>query len=301
MQAQPQSTPAARIPSAHAPSIPPPVLALPALIPALPSPSVAETSGLAHDAGNLLAALGLYCDLLKVPGVLRPEHQHYATELHLISTRSAALIRRLLIAPATAPDPALPSNAERLLAPMLFRRHPEQPSDALSATPSHAVTLLSLAPVLERIAAGAATVLVTCPTSLPPLNFPSEIIERITVNLVRNAAEAIRRGQPRASSVPFSPPGAIRVTLAVIDRHLQLTVEDNGPGMSPTNVEAYLHPEPLPVGANHGLGHLIVHELTTASDGRLSIHVHPGHGTAFCLKWPLPAPPPTEPCLSVVP
>jgi len=304
MQAQPQSTLAARIPSAHAlpPSATPPPKAPSALPPALSTPSLAETSGLAHDAGNLLAALGLYCDLLKVPGVLRPEHQHYATELHLISNRSAALIRRLLVSPATpALNLTLPSNAERLLAPMLFHRRPERTSDALAATPSHAVTLLSLAPVLERIAAGAATVVVTCPTSLPPLNFPSEIIERITVNLVRNAAEAIRRGQPRASSVPFSPPGQIRVTLAVIDAHLQLTVEDNGPGMSPTNVEAYLHPEPLPVGANHGLGHLIVHELTTASDGRLSICVRPGQGTAFCLKWPLPAPPPAEACLSVVP
>jgi len=302
MHAQPQSNLASRIPSPHAllpPSVTPALKTLPA---SRPAPSLAETTGLAHDAGNLLAALGLYCDLLKVPGVLRPEHQHYATELCLISNRSAALIRRLLVSPATpALNPALPSNAERLLAPMLFHRRPERTSDALAATPSHAVTLLALAPVLERIAAGAASVVVTCPTSLPPLNFPSEIIERITVNLVRNAAEAIRRGQPRASSVPFSPPGQIRVTLAVIDAHLQLTVEDNGPGMSPTNVEAYLHPEPLPVGANHGLGHLIVHELTTASDGRLSIRVRPGQGTAFCLKWPLPAPPPAEACLSVVP
>jgi signal transduction histidine kinase len=302
MQAQPQSNLAARIPSPR--SLPPspatpPLKTHPA---SHPTPSLAETSGLAHDAGNLLAALGLYCDLLKVPGVLRPEHQHYATELRLISNRSAELIRRLLVTPiASARDLTPSSNATHLLPPKLFRRRNERRSETLAATSNHAVTLLSLAPVLDRIAAGSATVIVNCPTSLPPLNFPPEIIERITVNLVRNAAEAIRRDQARAPSVPLAPPGEIRVTLAVIDGGLQLTVEDNGPGMSPTNVEAYLHPEPLPLGASHGLGHLIVHELATASEGQLTISVRPGQGTVFCLKWPIHAPNPAEACPSDVP
>src|SRR5579875_1626651 len=61
-----------------------------------PWTSVAESSGLAHDAGNLLAALSLYCDLLSVPGVLKPEHRHYAEELHLLANRSSRLLNRLL-------------------------------------------------------------------------------------------------------------------------------------------------------------------------------------------------------------
>ena len=308
MHAQPQSNLASRIPSPHAllpSSVAPALKTLPA---SRPAPSLAETTGLAHDAGNLLAALGLYCDLLKVPGVLRPEHQHYATELCLISNRSAALIRRLLQAPiATAPDPTPYPNTPTLLPPKLFRRRNERRSDPLATTSNHAVTLLSLAPVLERIAAGAATVVVTCPTSLPPLHFSSEIIERITVNLVRNAAEAIRLRQAGAAAIPPAAPvlpapsGEIRVTLAVIAGLLQLTVEDNGPGMSPSNVEAYLHPEPLPLDASRGLGHLIVHELVTDSDGQLTISVRPGQGTAFRLKWPIPAPLPAEPCPPDVP
>ena len=58
MQAQPQSILAARIPSP--PSLPP-TLATPPLkthIAPHPASSLAETTGLAHDAGNLLAALG---------------------------------------------------------------------------------------------------------------------------------------------------------------------------------------------------------------------------------------------------
>jgi signal transduction histidine kinase len=303
MQAQPQSILAARIPSS--PSLPP-TLATPPLkthIAPHPASSLAETTGLAHDAGNLLAALGLYCDLLKVPGVLRPEHQHYATELRLISTRSAELIRRLLVTPvADLHDvPSFSTDAASVRPSKRFRRRSARTSDVLANTSNHAAMLLSLTPVLRRIAAGAADVTVTCQVSLPPLNFPSEIIERITVNLVRNAAEAIRRNQSRAPFVSLTPPGEIRVTLALIDDHLQLTVEDNGPGMSPTNVEAYLHPEPLPLGASHGLGHRIVHELAAASEGQLSIRVRPGQGTAFSLKWPIHAPLNAERCPPGVP
>jgi signal transduction histidine kinase len=298
MQAQPQSNTAARKPSQ--PAVP--LTSVTPAVTALRAPSVAESTGLAHDAGNLLAALGLYADLLSVPGVLRPEHQHYATELRLISNRSAELIRRLLAAPTPPTLNTSPlSEAAPLLPPNLFRRRNARISDLLANTPNHAAMLLSLAPVLERIAAGAATVTVTCPMSLPPLGFPSEIIERITVNLVRNAAEAIRRQQAAAPSVPLATPGQIRITLAVVAHRLQLTVEDNGPGMTSPNVEAYLNPEPLPLGANHGLGHRIVHELATASHGQLSIRVNPGHGTVFCLAWPIPVPPPAEPSPSVAP
>ena len=303
MQAQPQSSLAARIPSS--PSIPPPPVAPPLKTPAAlhPTPSLAESNGLAHDAGNLLAALGLYCDLLKVPGVLRPEHQHYATELRLISDRSSKLIHRLLITPVTNIHDVASSgtDAPPVRPSKLFRTRNARIADVRANTANHSATLLSLTPVLRRIAAGAADVTVMCQISVPPLGFPSEIIERITVNLVRNAAEAIRRAQARTPALPLPSPGEIRVTLAVIDNLLQLTVEDNGPGMSPTNVEAYLHPEPLPLGTSHGLGHRIVQELASASDGQLSISVRPGQGTAFCLKWPIPAPLSAEPTPSDVP
>jgi signal transduction histidine kinase len=264
---------------------------------------LANTVGLAHDAGNLLAALGLYCDLLSIPGVLRPEHQHYATELRLISERSSKLIQRLLTAPDwSASDVTQPSAAARLsLPPALLRRPGVRSSDAFAAittasshTPPNPVDMLRiLTPILQRIAAGAATVTVTCPASLPPLDVSSEVIERITVNLVRNAAEAIRiqRCEFEDSSAPTSsvpPPGKILVTFAVMADRAQLTVEDNGPGMPPAIVASYLQPAPPPDGATRGLGHRIVHELATSTHGQLSIRVRPDHGTLFCLKWPIP-------------
>ncbi len=310
MQAQPQSNLAARIPSASPPA--PPATSLAPLLLASPTtPSLANTVGLAHDAGNLLAALGLYCDLLSVPGVLRPEHQHYATELCLISERSSKLIQRLLSAPAAiACDVAQPAPVS--LPPALLRRPSVRSSDAVSAAITAAITaapshtppnpvemLRRLAPVLQSIAAGAATVTVTCAPSLPPLDVSSEVIERITVNLVRNAAEAIRIQRCEfddcaTHASPAAPSGQILVTLSVVAGRLQLTVEDNGPGMPPIIVASYLQPTPLPHGATRGLGHRIVHELAASTHGQLSIRVRPDHGTVFCLKWPVPGSAPDQ-------
>ena len=283
MQAHPLSSKAARIPSTSLPassrisvsaSIPDPShTRVPLIGASAPTPeittTVSDAIGLAHDAGNFLAALGLYCDLLSVPGVLRPEHKHYATELSLISNRSSTLIQRLLTEPLTT---ALNSP---------------QPENSDPASLPASTVLRNLAPILQRVAAGAAKISIACPTSLPPLDFPTEIIERITLNLVRNAAEAIRSQRRNTFPTAISPRGKIRVSLTMEGSELQLTVEDNGPGMSPAVAAAFLHPSPLPNGAHHGIGHRIIHQLAAISAGEFAIRVLPGSGTIFSLKWPI--------------
>jgi signal transduction histidine kinase len=248
---------------------------------------LAEAAGLAHDAGNFLVALGLYCDLLSAPGVLRAEHKHYADELSVISNASATLIRRLLSGSlASMPTSSRPDGTQAAPLPSAALNRRNTRSTDATTPPNHAFMLRCLAPVLKRIAAGAANVSVTCPGALPPLQFPSEIIERITVNLVRNAAEAIRND--RAENHIVSPYGEIRVSLVVIGSHVQLSVEDNGPGLTPTMVEEFLHPSPLPSGSTRGLGHRIVQELTVLSAGELSVGDNADCGTVIRLKWPIP-------------
>ena len=317
MQAHPQSSPAALIPFQSPLSPQPatptqPTLGLRRLPvadpkPARPSPSlppsavpgIAHGSGLAHDAGNLLGALGLYCDLLRSPGVLRPEHSHYATELGLISSRSSELIRRLLaLSPLHNVSPADPSLSAAIPAPEIipdaFRLQPSAvrrggPWLPEISAPNPTSILRDLWPVLQRIAAGVATVSVSAPSALPPVDLPMESLERITVNLVRNAVEAIRKQQDDRPTGTLRMHGDIRVILAIVSGRLQLTVEDNGPGVPPPVAAAFLSPGPLPPSAGRGLGHRIVHELITSSGGQISIRSRPGLGTLFCMKWPLPS------------
>lgn len=59
-------------------------------------PAMVDGEGLLHDARNLIGALGLYCDLLSMPGVLKMEHRHYAEEVRHLGARSAAMIQQLM-------------------------------------------------------------------------------------------------------------------------------------------------------------------------------------------------------------
>ena len=49
----------------------------------------------AHDARNMVTALGLYCDLLEEPGVLAVPFAHYGSELRLVVAASRRLVEKL--------------------------------------------------------------------------------------------------------------------------------------------------------------------------------------------------------------
>jgi signal transduction histidine kinase len=51
---------------------------------------------IAHDARNMVTALGLYCDLLEEPGVLAAPYIHYGKELRLVAAASRRLVEKLV-------------------------------------------------------------------------------------------------------------------------------------------------------------------------------------------------------------
>jgi signal transduction histidine kinase len=64
-----------------------------------PTDSLAEV---AHDARNMVTALGLYCDLLDEPGVLAVPFAHYSSELRLVAAASRRLVEKLAALDAQA-------------------------------------------------------------------------------------------------------------------------------------------------------------------------------------------------------
>ena len=56
----------------------------------------------AHDARNMVTALGLYCDLLEEPGVLAVPFAHYGHELRLVAAASRRLVEKLVALDAQA-------------------------------------------------------------------------------------------------------------------------------------------------------------------------------------------------------
>ncbi len=59
-------------------------------------------SEIAHDARNMVTALGLYCDLLEEPCVLAAAFTHYAHELRLVAAASRRLVEKLVMLDANS-------------------------------------------------------------------------------------------------------------------------------------------------------------------------------------------------------
>jgi signal transduction histidine kinase len=270
---------------------------------ARPAASVADGAGLAHDAGNLMGALGLYSALLSRPDVLRPEHRHYAEELTLLSQRSRALIDRLLAGsesqPATAPAATTEDVPTKNSGPS--RRTADRPADAGSCDP-HSV-LDQLAPLLRSLAAPHELSLQSSGprTTLP---FSAEILERIAVNLVCNATQAMttqatntQTTNKQAMNKQTTPAsgtaasGSLRLRLLHHSGTVVLEIEDAGPGMPLPQAARLITLTSSSVPRQHGargLGLRIVRELATATDAAVEVHIRRERGTTIRLQWKAP-------------
>lgn len=217
-------------------------------------PETAHYEGLLHDVRNLTGAIGLYCDLLSMPGVLKPEHLRYAEELRLLGTRSGALIQRLMRYPrptsltqdegagpdtgasdtgTSGPGTSWKAGVARSLALSMARA-----GCVPVGSPVRAPNPVSLRAVLQRCSgllsqmAGGRVIEVSYGAAASsPVAVDEEAVERILLNLVRNSAAALpeperpdgpageaRRGRAverTASRTADATPGAIRIWVGV--------------------------------------------------------------------------------------
>lgn len=291
------------------------------------APQVAQNEGLLHDARNLMGAIGLYCDLLSMPGVLYPEYHHYAEELRLLGTRSGTLIDRLMQSWLAQGGPRgfAASSTLETEAVRSFGLVGERPVDAgpaaNQASPASSPQPVSLQEIvkrcsglLSRVANGRAIEIGYGPAASLPVLVDEESVERILVNLVRNAAAALNASaQPApahgiaavrstalertADDTADETPGAIRIAVGVVARRVdgsrpqqprwvRLTVEDSGCGMTPEQLERVLCTARAPSHSSHGIGFIVVRELVAASAGDLRVMSAPGVGTRVQIEWP---------------
>jgi len=247
-----------------------------------------EDEGLLHDAGNLIGAIGLYCDLLAMPHVLRPEHRHYAEELRLLGTRSASMIERLmeLRMGVEGVAPFSPVNADR--------RPSSQAGGSAGSAYRSVERVQGLSPAVIRcarllslIAEEHAVEIVYGDAALLPVSIPTESIERILVNLVGNAAAALggMRGSIRIG-VGLLPGVGDSVPRPWPFQRVRLVVEDSGRGMAPDEVQQLLS-DRAPLAARHGIGFRVVRELVEVSGGELHLVSALGQGTRVEMEWPV--------------
>jgi len=203
----------------------------------------------AHDARNMVTALGLYCDLLEEPGVLATQFLHYGSELRLVATASRRLVEKLVALDSqAAPEDALTFDGPRVQRGFtaggahdgrgepggldgagLTRSGlghaggwdliPAEPLDNLAAE------LRANRNLLSALAGPSIAVTVDTEGGNLPVRLTGEDLTRVLVNLVKNAAEAM--------------PAGGRIALGLHEFHvgeksapwLVLSVEDSGPGI----------------------------------------------------------------------
>lgn len=192
--------------------------------------SLAEVT---HEARNMVAALGLYCDLLEAPGVLSAPYLHYGDELRLVATASRRLVQRLASlqgggVAAEQNTAATPASGPTLLNPAAHaRRTADKQWEILPAAPirNMAAQLLATRNLLATMAGPAIRITMDAQDAELPVRMTGEDLARVLINLVKNSIEAMPQGGHIHLSLREVPsrPGAVR--------WLTLTVEDNGPGI----------------------------------------------------------------------
>jgi signal transduction histidine kinase len=231
-----------------------------------------SVSEVAHDARNMVTALGLYCDLLEEPGVLATPFAHYAHELRLVAAASRRLVEKLVALDAgavpgesvqalsranTSLGTELP-GAERISSvgtsaggdsaavagarPSLTwnSKAPQgrnQRWDLLPALPisNLAAELLANRNLLAALAGPSVALTVEADGGAQAVRLTSEDLTRLLVNLVKNAAEAMPQSRSTAGRIAIS----LREdkTGDGAAPSLALTVEDNGPGIAEAALE----------------------------------------------------------------
>ncbi|MGA1982835.1 MAG: ATP-binding protein [Acidobacteriaceae bacterium] len=168
-----------------------------------------------------MGALGLYCDLLSTPDVLKPEHRHYADEVRMLGARSVAMIQQLMEPSPQAPVAATsatncswlnhpPKAAAGDPAQVVGGRTPGITGSYGFETAANPVSLRSIVEgcsgLLGRVADGRPIEISYGAAASVPVRVDEESVEGILINLVRNSAAAL--GERTAGrNLPSNPGG----------------------------------------------------------------------------------------------
>jgi signal transduction histidine kinase len=126
---------------------------------------------------------------------------------------------------------------------------------------------------------------------MPKATLDSNGLKQVIINLVKNAAEALEKGDEIQFKTRLVP-GSAKVLMdeqKTLSGMAQITIQDNGPGI-PSHIRERLF-EPYnstKTDTSHsGLGLSIVHSIVTGMQGRITCDSRKNKGTSFTILIPL--------------
>ena len=104
-------------------------------------------------------------------------------------------------------------------------------------------------------------------------------IEQVLINLVRNSLEAISSAEIRNGQIDIA-------SQTGEDNMVEVTVADNGPGISAAVAEVLFEPYQTSKEAGMGMGLSISRSIVEAHNGSLSVDGQQTRGALFCMRLP---------------
>lgn len=113
---------------------------------------------------------------------------------------------------------------------------------------------------------------------IPQVNCYAALLNQVWMNLLMNAAQAIRRA-----------PGEVRISTRCEGENVVAEFCDTGGGIAPENLKRIFDPffTTKPVGEGTGLGLSISHSIIERHGGRIDVKSVPGNGTTFTISVPV--------------
>jgi signal transduction histidine kinase/ActR/RegA family two-component response regulator len=221
--------------------------------------------GIAHDFNNLLTAMIGFCDLLLSRHF--PGDQSF-TEIMQIkqnANRAANLVRQLLA-----------FSRQQTLQPKVL-----DISEALS----------NLSVLLQRLVGVSASLKIIHGRDLGLVKVDQGQFERVIINLVVNARDAIKENGEiiiSTSNKQFDKPMTIGHETIPSGSYILVEVADNGGGISPENVSKIFDPffSTKEIGSGTGLGLSTVYGIIKQTDGYIFADSIPHKGTKFSIFLP---------------
>ena len=108
---------------------------------------------------------------------------------------------------------------------------------------------------------------------------------QVMVNLIQNSAQALEGALDRGIEPWITVSSTQRG-----DEHMEITVQDNGPGIAAEDLDHVFDPffTKKEVGAGMGLGLSICHRIIESHHGRIEVESDPGRPTVFRVIIPQP-------------